>query len=111
MTLAEKITLTKTLVDNDTDATNDLLTALLSKAEYAIRNRMYPFHLPLNESGEEITFTVPAKYEYLQCELAGRYFNRRGGEGEKLHIENGIDRHYDSVNDEDLLMEIMQVVL
>lgn len=110
MTLAEKILYVKTLVNNDTDATDTLITALLTKAEKAIQNRMYPFRLPIEE-GQEITFSVPPKYEVLQCELAMRYFNRRGGEGEILHTENGIDRHYGSINDEDLLMEVMQVIV
>ena len=105
MTLAEKILLVRELVENDTDATDAKLTALLKKAESAIQLRMYPFGLP-----KDTTFSVPAQYEYLQCDLAQRYFNRRGGEGEALHIENGIDRHYGSVNDEDLLMEICQVI-
>ena len=46
------------------------------------------------------------RYEMLQVKLATRYFLRRGGEGEIRHSENGIDRTYGSVNDEDLLMEI-----
>ena len=113
MTLAEKILYVRGLVDNDTDATDDRLTALLKKAESAIRLRMYPFGFPekRNEQGQIIPFSVPEQYEYLQCDLAMRYFNRRGGEGEALHIENGIDRHYASVNDEDLLMEVMQVIV
>lgn len=110
MTEQEKIATVQTLVNNDADATTALITVLLAKAKNAIRNRMYPFDLP-KESGQEVPFSVPEKYEYLQCELAMRYFNRRGGEGEILHIENGIDRHYNSVNDEDLLMEVMQVVV
>ena len=42
----------------------------------------------------------------LQVKLAVRYFLRRGGEGETRHSENGIDRTYGSVNDEDLLSEV-----
>ena len=108
MTIAEKITIVKTLT-NESDLTDAFVTVYLNKAESAIRNRMYPFGLPL-QNGQEITFTVPAKYEMLQCELACRYILRRGGEGEITHNENGINRTYDSVNDEDLLMEVMQVI-
>ena len=46
----------------------------------------------------------------LACKLAYRYFFRRGSEGEQIHNENGIHRHYGSVNDEDLLREIMPYV-
>lgn len=109
MTNAEKIATVKTLV-NDSTLTDDFVTTYLNKAEYAIRNRMYPFSLPKNDDGTEKTFTVPAKYEMLQCELACRYILRRGGEGESKHDENGISRTYGSVNDDDLLMEVMQVI-
>ena len=108
MTEAEKIATVKTLADDST-LTDTFVTTYLTKAEYAIRNRMYPFGLP-KENGQEITFVVPAKYEMLQCELASRYILRRGGEGEISHNENGINRSYNSVNDEDLLMEVMQVI-
>ena len=109
MTQAEKISLINKLAGETISST--VSEAFLTKAEYAIRNRMYPFKLPLDSTGSTITFVVPDKYEVLQCELALRYYDRMGAEGERLHIENGIDRHYDSVNDEDLLAEVMQVIV
>lgn len=110
MTIEEKIATVKTLT-NESDLTDTFVTTYLTKAEMAIRNRMYPFSLPIDEeTGEEITFVVPAKYEMIQCELACRYILRRGGEGEIRHDENGISRTYSSVNDSDLLMEVMQVI-
>lgn len=108
MTINEKITTVKTLV-NDSELSDDFVTVYLTKAESAIRNRMYPFSLP-KEDGQEITFIVPPKYEMIQCELACRYILRRGGEGEISHSENGINRSYGSVNDDDLLMEVMQKI-
>ena len=109
METSAKITTVKTLV-NDSTLTDDFVTVYLNKAESAIRNRMYPFGLPL-QNGQEITFEVPAKYEMLQCELACNYILKRGGEGEIRHDENGISRTYDSVNEEKLLMEVMQVIV
>lgn len=99
MTLAEKITLTKSLI-NDTEATDEIVTAYLTLAESDICSRMYPF-------GKE-NFEVPTQYEILQCKLATRYYLRRGAEGQDSHAENGITRNYGSVNDEDLLSEVMQ---
>ncbi len=110
MTQEEKIEVVKSIL-SDERATDELINVLLKKAESAIRYKMYPFRLPKDENGDNITFVVPEEYEYLQCDLAVRYFARMGGEGEILHIENGIDRHYDSVNDEDLLAEVMQVIV
>lgn len=109
METSAKITTVKTLVNNST-LPDDFVTVYLNKAESAIRNRMYPFGLPL-QNGQEITFVVPAKYEMLQCELACNYILKRGGEGEIKHDENGISRTYDSVNEEKLLMEVMQVIV
>ena len=110
MTISEKITMVKTLA-NESDLTDAFVTVYLNKAESAIRNRMYPFDLPIDkDTGEPITFSVPSKYEILQCELACRYILRRGGEGEISHNENGINRTYGSTNDSDLLMEVMQVI-
>ena len=109
MTTSEKITMVKTLV-NDSTLTDDFVTVYLTKAEYAIRNRMYPFNLPLGDNGQPITFSVPAKYEMLQCELACECILKRGAEGEITHNENGINRTYDSANSEKLLMEVMQVI-
>ena len=110
MTPTEKIEVVKSIL-NDDRATTEIVSVMLNKAESAIRYRMYPFRLPLDENGDEITFEVPEQYEYLQCDLAVRYFSRMGGEGEILHIENGIDRHYNSTNEEDLLAEVMQVIV
>lgn len=101
MTLAEKIQMVQTLV-NDSEATDALVTVYLTQAESAIFNRLYPFGIPDGA-------TVPTEYEVLQCRLAQRYFLRRGAEGEKVHNENGINRTYQSVSDEDLLSQIIQV--
>ena len=99
MTLAEKVTLTKNLI-NDSEASDSIVETYLTLAEADIRERMYPF-------GKE-NFVVPTQYEVLQCKLAARYYLRRGAEGQDSHAENGITRKYGSVNDEDLLSEVMQ---
>ena len=102
MKKAEKIARVQTLLDNDTSATNDLVTILLEDAEQAILNRIYPFGVP--EDAE-----MPMRYESVQCRLAQRYFLRRGAEGEIVHNENGVNRTYDSVNDKDLLDTIVPI--
>ena len=104
MTSAEKIAYVQALAD-DPEATDALVSVYLTKAKSAIFARMYPIG-----SKPESLVDVPEKYEVLQCDLAVRYFMRRGGEGESIHNENGIMRHYGSVNDEDLLMEVTQVI-
>ena len=101
MTLAEKIAMVQALV-NDSAATDALVGVYLTDAESSIFLRLYPFGIP---TGAE----VPGQYEVLQCKLAARYFLRRGAEGELAHNENGINRTYGSVSDEDLLSQIIQI--
>ena len=99
MTDTEKITMTKALIGPDEDATDALVGVYLEDAKAAILRRRYPFGFPESVEVESI-------YDMLQVKLAARYFLRRGGEGENAHSENGVDRRYGSVNDEDLLMEV-----
>ena len=103
MTTSEKIAYVQAMVD-DPEATDALVTALLLKARTAVLNRRYPHGTP------EGVLDVPEQYEINQCDLAVRYFLRRGGEGELQHGENGTQRRYGSVNDEDILMEVMQEI-
>lgn len=92
-----KIETVQALCNNDENATTAVVTAYLSKAESAIMRRAYPFGT---------TKSMPKMYDMLQCELAARYFFRMGSEGETMHSENGINRTYDSANDEDLLKDV-----
>lgn len=100
MTDAQKIEYVQTLV-SDEEATDALVSVYLKDAENAILRRRYPFGTP--------SIYDISQYDILQCKLAVRYFLRRGGEGEIAHNENGVNRTYGSVNDEDLLREIIQV--
>ena len=102
MTNEEKVITTQTLIGADNNASDALVSVYLEQARMAILNRRYPF-------GFESETEVPKMYEFAQCQLAARYFLRRGAEGETLHNEDGVHRHYGSVNDEDILMEIVQV--
>jgi hypothetical protein len=74
----------------------------LSLASKRILQRLYPF--------DSTQTTLPSEYEYMQCELASRMYLRRGAEGEMSHSENGISRSYGTVNDEDILSQIVPFV-
>lgn len=102
MTTEEKVIRVQTLIGADETATDALVGVYLDEAKSAILNRRYPFGIPPYAE-------VPAEYESLQCRLAVRYFLRRGAEGEQIHNEDGVHRHYGSVNDEDLLCEVIQI--
>lgn len=102
MTTEEKVIRVQTLLGADEEATDALIAVYLDDAKAAILNRRFPFGVP---DGTD----VPVMYENLQCKLAQRYFLRRGAEGEQIHNEEGVHRHYGSVQDEDLLMEVIQI--
>lgn len=100
MTSAEKIAMVKNLVENDSAATDEIVTVYLNLAYGTMLEQLYPLH---PEKTEE---DIPARYDTIQCELAARYFLRRGAQGETNHEENGVNRTYGSVNDEDILQRL-----
>ena len=88
MTQAEKLQLLKAMVgESDTE---EVLLTYLNIAGSKIINRAYPYD---HEETE-----VPARYEYLQCEIAAYLVNKRGAEGQLIHSENGIARTYGSAD-------------
>lgn len=96
----DKLTKLKTELDIN-DANDDIvLQEYLSDACEAILNRLYPFNRPDDA-------VIPARYERIQIALAKRMYLREGAEGELIHNENGVHRHYGSTNDEDLLSEVV----
>lgn len=101
MTNAEKTTTVRTLVENDPVATDGLIAVYLNLARHAMLERLYPFDTD-KESAD-----LPARYDMIQCELAARYFLRRGGQGEINHEEaGGVNRAYASVDDADILQRL-----
>lgn len=97
MTDAEKIAMVKNLVENDATATDDLVRVYLRLACFKMLERLYPYDTTKEESD------IPSRYDTIQCELSARLFLRRGSEGENNHEENGVNRSYGSVDDEDIL--------
>lgn len=105
MAEVDKLSIVQALIGDVPEASNTtLLNMYIADAQEQILNRMYPFVQPS-------TASVPTKYTNLQCKLAARMILRRGAEGELSHSENGINRSYGTVNDEDLLDEVMQVIV
>jgi hypothetical protein len=88
MKQTEKLTLLKAMVGSaDSD---DVLLAYLDIAGRKILNRAYPYGTDETE--------VPARYDFLQCEIAAYLLNKRGAEGQVSHSENGISRSYESAD-------------
>lgn len=116
MTEAEKIANVRVLADEPdaTEMSDTVIAVYLEKAKRAIASRRYPFGIPtvttiVDDEEVETPVDPTIGYEMLQCELASRYIQRKGGEGETSHNESGVNRTYANANDEDLLKEIIQV--
>lgn len=97
MTDSAKIARVKVLVENDPVATDEVVAVYLDSARSAMLERLFPLHP--DKTAEDI----PERYDTIQCDLAARYFLRRGGQGELNHEENGVNRQWASVDDADIL--------
>lgn len=100
MNEAEKIKIVQTLVDNDEEATEEVVIVYLAMAKQKILDRLYPI-------GYREETEIPFQYDMLHCELTARLYLRKGGEGEISHEENGVNRTYKSVDDEDILSRLV----
>ena len=99
MTDIDKLALCRVMVEQPATAegwTDDVLNAYLNIAGKKIIERRYPYDDSVTE--------VPARYGYLQCEIAAYLLNKRGAEGEVSHSENGISRTYESASVPDSML-------
>ena len=103
MTDAEKVAMVENIA-NDPTVDDTVASIYLAIAKDKILQRAYPFKADVS------SLTFPAKYDVLQCQLAVRLLHRRGMEGEKANIDNGVHRTFAHAYDDDLLSEVMQVV-
>ena len=99
MTREEKIARTAILSGEDAAEKEELFALYVDIAGEMILGRLYPVRRP---EGAE----TPDAYAFLQCQLASELFLRRGDEGEVIHIENGIHRHYESAQSDELLKAV-----
>lgn len=77
-----------TMLQHMTGETNeDVLSTYLTLAENVVLNKAFPY----GDGSEE----MPEKYETVQVEIAAYMLNKRGAEGEIVHLENGVSRHYE----------------
>ena len=84
MTDAEKITMLMQMTD-ETDS--DVLSTYLLLAKDVVLQKAYPF----GDYPEEF----PSRYDAIHVEVAAYMLNKRGAEGETVHLENGVSRHWE----------------
>ena len=82
MTIEEKIAQMQVMKGSNEDSS--VLTVYLQTAESKILNHRYPY-------GDKPCH-IEDRYEQDQIELAIVMFNKRGGEGQREHSENGVKR-------------------
>ena len=100
MDMNQRVTLLDGIVGGNEEGS--VLLAYLQFAGQAILNKAYPY-----ESAGKPT-DVPEKYQTLQIEIAAFLMNKRGGEGETQHIENGIHRNYQNAYiPDDMLRQVV----
>lgn len=90
--MEEKLQQLKIMLGIDDTDEDELLTLLLTQSGKKIVRAVYPY-------GGNTDENVPSRYSFLQLEVAERMYNLRGAEGESAHIENGVHRTYESIED------------
>lgn len=105
MTEAQKVQMVQQLI-TDVSVTTEMIQSYLALSADRILSYAYPFR----EQYAGWSMPWPSQYDLLQVQLAVRMIARKGGEGEVAHSENGVSRTYGSVDDEDLLKQIVPFV-
>lgn len=90
MTDEEKLAKLRQMLDPTDTISDDVANAYLDAAKQAVINIAFPY----GNGSEE----MPEKYDYEQIEIAVYMINKRGAEGELIHIEGGTDRHFETAD-------------
>ena len=83
----------------------DLVSFYVDNAEEIILNQLYPYDENW-QTGVEVT--VPDRYKNLWTRMALYLLQKAGIDGETLHVENGMHRHYGSA---DVPNELLRQIL
>lgn len=84
MTDEEKLNLVGMMTDETSES---VLSAYLSLAKMVILEKAFPF----GNYPEDL----PDQYDAVHVEIAAYMINKRGAEGEIVHLENGVSRHWE----------------
>ena len=94
-----------TIMEISEESDANVVGFYLDNAEEIILNQLYPF----DESWEiPERVAVPARYQKFWERLTIYLLAKNGADGESVHIENGIHRHYTATDvPPDMLREII----
>ena len=101
MTDEQKVQMVQALITDVSVSESDVESYLAIAAD-RILNRVWPF------GGAPTAW--PSQYDLVQVQLTVRMIARIGGEGEISHSENGVSRTYGTVDDEDILQQLVPFV-
>ena len=87
MTDEEKLTMIETMTEEH-DST--VLSTYLTLAQQIVYEKAFPF----GNFPEE----MPSQYDGVHVEIAAYLINKRGAEGEIVHLENGVSRHWEDAS-------------
>lgn len=90
MTDADKLAILRQMLDSSDTTSDAIANTYLAAAEKAVINLVYPFG--------DGTEDMPEKYDYEQIEIAVYMLNKRGAEGENIHVEGGTRRHFEAAD-------------
>ncbi len=84
MTEEEKLTMVEIMTE---EHDNSVLSTYLTLAQQIVYEKAFPF----GNFPEE----MPTQYDGVHVEIAAYLINKRGAEGEIVHLENGVSRHWE----------------
>lgn len=102
MTTEKKITMLRSMLDPEDTTDDGVLEVYLELAGHKILNKMYQFP-EFYEDYEGLE--VPDRYVMAQLNISVYMLNKRGGEGEIQHIENGIHRNWGASDVPDAMLK------
>lgn len=85
MTPQEKIALLELMTD---ETSTVVLSAYLGLAQQTVYEHAFPYGVFPEE--------MPAQYDGVHVEIAAYMINKQGAEGETVHLENGVSRHWEN---------------
>lgn len=92
----------QSLLPNESET--EILAEFLEQAKSAVLNQMYPY-------GYEDDAVIPKRYESVTLRIAVYLYNKQGAEGQTIHLENGVHRHYENGDiPSSLLKQVMPYV-
>lgn len=84
MTNDQKISMLQYMTD-ETD--EGLLSTYLDLSQQIVFEKAFPYG--------DFPDTLPTQYDAVHVEIAAYLLNKRGAEGEIVHLENGVSRHWE----------------